>query len=198
MPIRNQSVLRLPAWLLPFALTACGGLLTSDQPAAQAWWLEPPQLAAPAGSEPRGPLVLTLTVAPGLDSDRIMSLNPEARLSPFAGAYWADDLPGLLDSLLSRSLAASGRFTRVGPRNAADGKGCRLALQATRFHARLDANDTASSVEIAFSGHYRCGEEARPVAAQASLPVSGNRMPEVIAAFQSGLQQATQELLGQL
>lgn len=178
--------------------SGCGGLLESDSPAAQTWWLEPPALTAAGGADNRGPLVLRVSVAPGLDTDEIMSLDPDARLSPFAGAHWADRLPELLDSLLTRGLAASGRFSRVGDWSTTDEPPCRLHLQAVRFHSRLDGARTAQSVEVAFEGRFRCPGESRTVTASASQSVSGNRMPEVVAAFQRALDEATRSLVSQL
>ena len=198
MLTRNDRLARLAVMLLTSLVAGCGSLLSSDQPAAQTWWLEPPVLEAPAGREEMNRLLLRLSVAPGLDTDEVMTLNPEARFSPFAGAHWADRLPELLDSLLSRSLEASGAFNRVSDWSDREDPPCRLSLQVVRFYTRLDANDVASSVEVAFEGRYRCEGEARTVQASASVPVGGNRMPGVVAAFQVGLQQAAQGLLEQL
>jgi ABC-type uncharacterized transport system auxiliary subunit len=179
-------------------LSSCASLLDSDQPAAQTWWLEPPSLSAVAGEQPPAPLALRVSVAPGLDSDLVMTLNPEARYSPYAGAHWADRLPELIDSLLTRSFSDSGQFSRVGAWRATDGPACRLDLQLVRFHARLDSSNLATAAEVAFEGRYRCGDDIQSLKAAASVPVSGNQMPQVVAAFQAGLQQAAQQLLAQL
>jgi len=198
MLTRNEWAARLAVMVLASFAGACGSLLSSDQPAAQTWWLEPPELTAPAAHEEQSRLLLRMSVAPGLDTDEVMTLNPEARFSPYAGAHWADRLPELLDSLLSRGLESSGAFSRVSDWSDREDPPCRLSLQAVRFYTRLDGNNDATSVEVAFEGRYRCEGEARAVKAAASVPVKGNRMPEVVAAYQAGLQQAAQGLLEQL
>jgi ABC-type uncharacterized transport system auxiliary subunit len=191
-------MLFLATLALTVLASACSSLLTSDEPAAQTWWLDPPNLPGAGDGETRGPLVLRVSVAPGLNTDEIMSLDPEARFSPFSGANWADSLPELLDSLLTRGLATSGLFTRVGDWSTVDEPPCRLSLQAVSFHARLDGNRSAQSVEVSFEGRYRCQGDSMPVSASATQPVSGNRMPEVVAAFQRALDEAAKKLATQL
>lgn len=177
-------------------LCACSGLLSSDQPAARTWWLEPLQ-ANTAGTG--GPaLRLHLGVVPGLDSDEILTLSPDARLSRFQGAYWAGHLPELLESLLARSLQSSGRFAAVTPTGQAGPGECRLDLEARRFYAVLDAADSARSVDVELAGQLACDGSSKPIRATASVPVSGNHLPSVVAAFQNALDEATRELLGQL
>lgn len=43
-----------------------------------------------------------------------------------------------------------------------------------------------------------CRDDSKSVTASASQSVSGNRMPEAVAAFQRTLDEATQELVSQL
>ena len=177
--------------------TACSDLLKSDRPVDRTWWLEPlePQSGA---TTPAAPLGVELSVVPGLDSRRILTLSPEGQLSHYAGANWPDNLPEFLGSLVVRSLQASGRFERVAPVRTGGADACRLHLEARKFYARLDADRQTRSVEIELAGRLDCADESRPVDAAASVPVSGNHMPTVVAAYQQGLDQAMAALLQQV
>jgi len=194
---RLTSLRTLLALLLTLAATACGGLLKSDRPVDRTWWLEPlePQSAA---ATPAPPLNVELSVVPGLDSRRILTLSPEGQLSHYAGASWPDNLPEFLGSLTVRSLEASGRFERVALARAGGAEACRLFLEARKFYSRLDADQQTRSVEIELAGHLDCDGESHPVDAEASVPVSGNHMPTVIAAYQQGFNRTMAALLQQV
>jgi ABC-type uncharacterized transport system auxiliary subunit len=180
------------------SLSACGGLLQSDAPAASEWWLEPSSVTAI--SELPYPLVLNLTVVPGLDSDRVLNLNDAARLNSYAGAYWPDTLPVLLESLVYRSLAAQTRGApgdngpgptataspvRTGER--AGNEECLLSLEVQRFFGRVDADNRTRTVEVAMTGQLSCPNGQRVISHSHEAPVGSNRMSAIVAAFQQAL-----------
>jgi len=80
--------------ILIVSLTGCSGLTRSDQPATKTWWLEPYAGMAHEVSPGAPKLVeISVTVVPGLDTDRILTLSDDAQLNDFAAARWADNLP---------------------------------------------------------------------------------------------------------
>lgn len=197
------SIRRTLSLILAFSLvlSACSGLTQSDKPAINVWWLQPvsdaPQVNRTTGQTP---VVLHVSVVPGLDSDKILTLSGDAQLKPYAGARWADDLPVLVDSLLARSLQASGQFDvlqrgRAGAANAA----CEIGLEVNEFFAEIDSGGRTRGVKIAVDGEYRCGSaDPLELALHASVGVNEERMSDVIAAFQKALDQVTLDMINKI
>lgn len=172
------------------ALGACSSLLNDGRAPVSTWWLEPADLTtAPALPA----VVLELTVVPGLDSDRILTLDDDAQLNHFEGALWPERLPEWVHSLVARSLETS-------PAGGSQPPGaCRLALELRRFWARLDTERKTRSVEVAMTGTLQCGNaEPAPVAAEARETVNDHRLAAIVAAFQSAFNDTQRQLAGQL
>lgn len=195
--IRTVSVILLTA----FALTACKGLFQSDKPALNVWWLQP-VTAVPRANDAAAPvtLALELDAVPGLDSGRILALSSDAQLKPYAGARWADGLPGLADSLITRSLKASGRFEVVQHgRMGAAAPDCTLRLELNEFFGTLDAGDNTRGVSVSIDGSFHCGQGgAHAVASAAKVGVTTENMSAIVAAFQQALDQVTLDIIKQI
>lgn len=186
--------------LIAVVLTACGSLTQSDKPAVTTWWLKPyvgvPQAAVP---DPALPVALTLSVVPGLDSEQILTLSNDAELRPYAGARWVDHAPELLASLIGRSLDASGRY-EVFPAHADSGSGgCDLQLELREFFADIGSQGATTGVRVAIHGRFQC-KSAAPVIVQscASIPVRGEVMHDIVAAFQAAMDQVMEGLLASM
>ena len=179
-------------------ISACSGLNQSDKPATTTWWLD--ALGEGVSVSPTDPAVkvdVTVTVVPGLDTHRILTLSNNAELNKYAGARWADSLPELVGSLVSRSLVASGRFEIVSSRGGTDA--CDLELEVQEFYARLDAGGHTTGTQVAMDGFYRCdGAESVRIQLNASAPVHDDRMAVIVAAFQGALDEVTKGLLNSL
>ena len=92
----------------------CSSLLRSTAPAAQTYVLRADAPAAAAAQ----PLPLTLqwlrpSLAPGLDSTRILLLRSGNRLDYYAGGRWAAPLGEVLNAVLLQTLRDSGQFAHV-------------------------------------------------------------------------------------
>jgi ABC-type uncharacterized transport system auxiliary subunit len=186
-----------PILALSVALAGCAGLLDSDAPPASEWWLEP---VTPAASVNRGmqSLALDLTVVPGLDTDRILNLGPQARLNHYAGAHWPDHLPEVLGSVLARSFEGAGwRSVTEGVR-ARSPDDCLLRLETRAFHGRVDADKVTRRVEVRFDGELVCGDDARRISTRQDIPVAENRIASIVAAFQAGLGASVNDLVGDM
>ena len=194
---------RLPnapvALLCVLAVAACGGLLTSEEPARQHYLLQP--LTGAGGgfeSNQAAVLRLELSVIPGLDTDRILALDPDARLVPYANARWPDHLPEVVSSVLRRSLESSGRFARVDSEARAMEGDWTLQIELRAFYGIRDTAGSTGSVRVNLAGSLTCAGETSRLNVAKSAPVSEERLAAVVAAHQSALDAATRELLSQL
>jgi ABC-type uncharacterized transport system auxiliary subunit len=185
---------------IAFVLTGCSGLTRSDRPAVTTWWLQPYGGATPmAVTDSSVAVDLNVTVVPGLDSDQILALSADAELKPYAGARWAEHLPELFDSLIGRSLQASGRFDIRSGRSGRDSGSCDLQLELREFFAELGATGRTTGVRAALSGRYQCGSAAPVhVRSHVSISVADERMNIIVAAFQQATDQMTRDILDQL
>jgi len=172
-------------------LAGCGSLLESNAPPTSTWWLTPTQLT-PAKND-QAPLVVHLTVVPGLDTDRMLTLDEAARLNHFAGARWPDHLPEVLGSLVVRSLETG----RGGPVRAGDharAGECLLNVEMRAFWTRLGDGGSARSVEVELAGRLSCPEGERTVGVRRTEPVREDRLRVIVAAFQQALDGALADL----
>lgn len=194
---RRRPTVSLPALLFLVALSGglggCAGLLDSDEPPTSEWWLEATAPGAPADRESQT-LVLHLTVIPGLDTDRILNLGPQARLNHYAGAYWPDHLPEVLASVLARSFEQGGwRTVRLDDR-VRQGDECLLTLETRAFYGRVDRDNLTRGVETRFDGVLICDDTRKPVSSRQDIQVTENRMGAIVAAFQTALGRNVDEL----
>ena len=180
---------------LSILLSGCGSILTSDQPADQIYWLEPQDLASRstvAASASR--LSLTLTVIPGLDTDRILIKGPGPLMSHYAGARWADNLPDLVESLVERSLASTGLFAQAG----GDSTESDIDLEVREFFAVAVSLGSAPTIRVRMAGSVECGAESGVLDARAANIASDNRLSAIVDAFQRTLGEVLSELATQL
>ena len=177
--------------ILALCLNACSGLTQSDKLAMKTWWLEPfTDMAAGNSTEPVL-LSVSVTVVPGLDTDRILTLSDKAELNHYNGARWAENLPELLTSLSERSLVSSGRFELVSALER-----CNLDLELHEFFAELNPSSQTTGVRVAINGRYQCGDtEAMSMRLNASIPVHDERMSGIVAAFQRALDNVMMDML---
>lgn len=187
----------LPLLLLSLLLlTACAGVLTSEQPARQNYLLRPYEAtAAPADGAAQPALLLQLDVIPGLDTDRILALGADARLNHYANARWPDHLPEVLASVLRRALESSGRFGSVEVAATGAPDAWTLALELREFYGIQDAGGMTSSVRAGLAGHLTCGGETHALSVSESVPVAEERLATVVAAHQTALDSVTRQLL---
>ncbi len=193
---RSIATSLMLALALSAGLTACGSILQSDAPPTTDWWLVPGTLTAPSSAS-AGPLVLSLTVVPGLDTDRILNLGDNAQLNSYAGARWPEPLPAVLESLVQRSLeTVSDAPVRTGFRAGPDD--CLLSLEVREFFGRVDQAGVTRDVQFALQGELLCPGFSHMVSSRQTIPVTDNRMSAIVAAFQKALDRGLQDLATQL
>jgi ABC-type uncharacterized transport system auxiliary subunit len=199
MKLKSQ----LPAsCLLLLSLTmlmSCGGLLNSDKAVDKTFWLQPYKSNKPTNTlpAPRG-LSVAFTVIPGLDSDLLLTMNPDAELNHFSGARWPDHLPELVGSLVQRSISDSGLFASVSSDRDSNTGDCELSLELQDFYTRTNRNGLASSVQMSLMGHLDCDGDSSYLKMESTTPVQGQSLAEIVAAHQSGLDRVLESLLLQI
>jgi len=180
-------------------LQGCSGILTSDQPAKQYYLLMPyAPSPAPVGVAPAATLALDVTAIPGLDTDRILALDANARLNHYGNARWPDHLPEVLTSVMRRSLESTGRFTAVHSSDHAAGNEWLLQLEVREFYGLQAASGDTSSVHVSLAGILICNDASHPLSLDDSHPVAEQRLAAVVAAHQAGLNAVTRQLIERL
>jgi ABC-type uncharacterized transport system auxiliary subunit len=186
--------------MLTAMLAACSGLMTSEQAPKQYYTLMPVSGAGTsAGSEPGPVLAVSVSAVPGLDTDRILALSPDARLNRYAGARWPDHLPEVITSVLQRSLTATGRFSRVEQSDRPfDDSAWLLRLELQQFYGIQNSSGTTSSVLVELAGNVKCNGQEKQINLSESQSVGDDRMSAIVAAHQAGLDGVTRQLLQQM
>ena len=195
-----NRMIRNVALLTFLGLAACGSLTTSDIPANQTWWLVPYEDSGQLTyAEPLDRVTVEVTVVPGLDNNRILTLTGDAELNRYAAARWADNLPELVTSLVGRTLAESGRFNVTAGLDGGPGENCILQLEVREFFAQLASSGETTGVRIGIAGSYQCGSaETISLNLSSSATVNEDRMRVIVAAFQQALDSVLKDLLKQI
>ena len=97
-----------PLLLCLLAVAAAGCTLGLGQQAAsgRTYWLAPVDMPADAPEVALGRV--RASAVPGLDTDRMLALDADRQLVPYAGARWNGRIPELVASLTERSLGREG------------------------------------------------------------------------------------------
>lgn len=191
--MKNRISRSLSLLFTTLLLAACSGLLTSGQPPRQVYLLQP--LASADSGGGKTVLHFGLTVIPGLDTDRILALGPDARLLPYANARWPDHLPEVLHSVLRRSLESTGRFENVGSGGVAASDQWQLDLELQAFHGILDGARGTRSVRAQLVGRISCDGRASSLYLTDAAAVAQDRLAAVVAAHQAALDGVTRKLI---
>jgi ABC-type uncharacterized transport system auxiliary subunit len=189
----------LPLIFIGTVLSSCGGLLDSNKPIEKTYQLDPYIASQPAAEPPGRPgLSMSLTVVPGLDTDRMLTINPDAELNHFSGARWPEHLPELAESLFRRSLQSSGLFSRVSRSRDSGGDDCTMELEIQQFSTSIDRNSVASDVQIKLAGSFSCHDIQHSIDLKERVAVNTQGLPAVVRAHQEGINRLSISLLEQL
>lgn len=192
----NRHAELLRRFALPFAvalLAACGGVLESAKPARQVYLLQPP-LPARADSPSDAVLVMTVTAVPGLDTDHILVLGPDARLIPVANAHWADHLPEVFTSVTRRALAESGHFGRVVSGAVARPGEWLLAVELQAFYGLQDSTGSIDHVRLRMEVSVQCRGLRQRFTVDERVAVEAAGIAGLVAAHQRALNDALEPL----
>lgn len=180
---------RLPAAcaaVVAATLAGCGGLLTSDRPPEQTWWLEPAAIPSRV-EDTNASLAIVVTAVPGLATDHWLALEADGQLRRYAAAVWPAQTPEYVASLLQQSFADSRRWQRVLLPPHAHSADARLDLRLQRFF--VDRERKAVSVKL--SGRIECGGATERIDFETQADVSGDDLGTVANAFQRAIDDLT-------
>lgn len=157
--------------------------------------LAPAPATSSGGGSGRTMLVARPDAPAGIATDRIMVRSGPAAITYLPDARWADDLPAVVQSLLVRSIAGTGRMGYVGPSEG--GPVPDLALLARVDHFEVDVAGEAAQVRIAISLTMLRDRDQSVLRTRAFFgrAIAASDLPaDVIAAFQSVLDRMLPEM----
>lgn len=195
-----KNIMELASLALCASLASgCSGILNSDQPAKQYYLLKPLETAPRASADTERPILrVSVSAVPGLDTDRILALGPHARLHRYANASWPDHLPEVLTSVMTRSLAASGRFSVHERFESGSDDAWDLAIEARQFYGLRGTAEDTSAVQVELAGQIECGGSLHEVGGAEAVPVGVERLADIVAAHQAGLDRVTRDIIAQI
>lgn len=196
----HARVLRAAALLtLVLPLAACGSLFESGAPAVQSYLLRAATVEPPAGK----PINATLRVsrplpAPGLESDRIMLIQSDRRLSYYSASRWAASTPEVLETLTVDTLRSTGMWRAVQDSRSGFPGDYYLQITIRRFEADYTNNPDSTAagpptVHVSLNcvlGRRADRELIASFVAEATEPSSENRLAAVVEAFERATNKA--------
>ena len=179
-------------------LAACSGGLHSDTPATQVYVLR-------AAIHPRSELTHANTslhvgrpiAGPGLNSDHILLVQPDHRMSYYVASRWPADLPSVVEALTVDTLRSSGAWSSVQDSASGFSSDYLLHIVIRRFEADYSAGATAPEVHVVLdcTVGMRAGREViDSFVAEGSAAASANRLGDVISAFEEASNKALDEI----
>ncbi|RMG56250.1 MAG: hypothetical protein D6717_06885 [Gammaproteobacteria bacterium] len=183
--MRTTRLIALLVMMLPW-LAACSlPDFKSKAPAVVRWRLQPdPPPVAIDRPLPDNLVVDRVQVAPGLERDTLMILDPPSRYDFVANAAWPTDLPAYLRRQLLLDLAGSGHYADVLGHARGEARNWMLALRFADFQIER----TPSGPQV----HLRAEARLRPLKAgnhvlhrwyELREPVGEMRMEAISAAW---------------
>ncbi len=194
----TRAVLTLLALALAMLSAGCSGGLRSSVPATQVYVLRAATRPEAHLKETNVSLHVNRPIAgPGLDSDHIVLVQSDHRMSYYAGSRWPTMLPGLVEALAVDTLRSTGAWSSVQDSGSAFASDYLLQIVIRRFEADYSANASAPEVHVLLDCTLgkRAGREIQAsFIASGSATAGENRMAAVIAAFESAAAQAMNEI----
>jgi cholesterol transport system auxiliary component len=187
--------MRASAAALVLLLAGCSGGLHRDVPPTQHYVLR-------AAGEPRPPAgqetlrIGRTTTAPGLDTDRIVLVQPGRRMDYYAASRWAAPLPEVVEALAAETLRNTGAWLSVHDSRGAFPSDYFLQISVLRFEADYTQGGLprAHVVLDCTLGRRADRERLAAFTVSGSAAASDNRLGPVIAAFEQAAQQAMADL----
>ena len=133
-----------------------------------------------------------------LDSTRIAVRRSDNTLQVFEAARWSDSVPDMLQSTLSQTFNDSGKITAVVGLDNNTASDALLLLDIRQFEAVYEDNDRSASAVISVQAKIQSLKTNRVIASknfQVSIPAENKKIPQVMTAFDTAMQQISQDIL---
>jgi cholesterol transport system auxiliary component len=177
----------------------CSGGFHSSAPASQTYILRitaPAAAAAPAPNAPSLRIDLPLA-APGLQSEHIVIVEPNHRMSHYAASQWAAALPFMVEELALERLRAAGDWSTVFDAGSNFASEYYLQIRIRRFEAEYAQADAPPTVQVVLDcalGRRADHAALASFAASGSAAANANRLSAVVAAFDDAVNAALAEV----
>ena len=201
-----SRLLRAALTLALGTLAGCSGLLHSNAPPEQTYYLRAPAVPAGGGSAAAGGGSLRVArplADPGLDSTHIMLLESDHRMSFYSGARWPAPMPDMVGALTVQLLRASGEWSSVEDPSSPFASDYLLQITVRRFDADYTAGPAAAAPTVYVVFDCNVGRrEGRAVLANfvvaGSASAAANRLGAVVGAFEQASDAALSALAPQV
>lgn len=181
------------------SMTACSGLLESNRPPDTVYWLKAVSVEPDGERHDKSPgIQVTVRAAPGMDTDHLLSLGPDANLNNYQSARWPDHAPEVVESLFRSSLESTNLYEVVsGGRNSRRAT-WRVELELREFFVVRRTPDDAGTVNVKLHGYAWCPQASEAITLESNVPVSENRLPFIVQAFQESINSVSLSLVHML
>jgi ABC-type uncharacterized transport system auxiliary subunit len=190
--------IRMLAVTLAATLAACSGGLHSSAPATQVYVLR-------AATHPRSDLaranaslyVSRPIAGPGLDSDHILLVQSDHRMSYYVASRWPAGLPAVVEALAADTLRSTGAWSTVQDSASAFSSDYLLQIVIRRFEADYSVSSTAPEVHVVLDctvGRRAGREVIDSFIAEGSSSAAANRLGDVVSAFEDASNKALDEI----
>lgn len=135
--------------------------------------------------------------APGLDGPHIILVQADHRMNFYLGSRWPAPLPDMVEALAVETLRASGEWQSVQDSGSPFTSEYLLSISVRRFEADYSRARAAPQVEVLLDCTLGAREGRELVAsftAEGSAAAAGDRMSEVITAFETASSAALRSL----
>lgn len=180
------------------AVAGCAGGLHSDSPATQVYVIRATSHAQAAPKPPTVSLhVGRPMAAPGLDSDHIVLVQADHKMSYYIASRWPADLPSVVESLAVDTLRGTGAWSTVQDSGSAFPSDYLLQIVIRRFEADYSAGGSAPEVHVVLDctvGRRAGREIVGSFIAEGSSTAAANRLGDVVGAFEVAANQALAEI----
>ena len=182
------------------ALVSSCSILPTPQTLA-IYQLPPPSIARAAQTDQLPQLPLTLHISKPdssrvTDTQRVLILRRDNRISAYKGARWSDSPPVLLRNQLTSAFRADGRLSVVGDKNVNLVRDLELSGELYSFHVEYVGSKPAAVIR--FYAVLAQPMRNRVIASrgfETRQPVEGKGMPEVVAAFGKGADDVARQII---
>lgn len=170
------------------SLGGCGALSSLNAAATplNTYDLAPAPGAATGRRSGRTVLVAQPNAPAGIDTDRIMVRQGPSAIAYLHDARWADELPSVVQSLLIRSIASTGRMGYVGVSEGGPVPDYALLTRIDNFEVNIAGTAVIARVDISLTMLRDSDQTAVKTRSFRNQAGAGSDQPqEIVAAFQA-------------
>jgi ABC-type uncharacterized transport system auxiliary subunit len=194
---RRMTAAWLAASVAAVALVGCSGGLHSDTPATQVYVLRSAVHPQTPVRAPSVSLHINRPMAvPGLESDHIVLVQPDHKMSYYIASRWPGDLPSVVESLTVDAVRATGDWTSVQDSGSVFSSDYMLQIVIRRFEADYSVG-TVPEVHVVLDctvGRRAGREIVGSFIAEGSSTAAANRLGDVVGAFEDAVNRAVADI----